>query len=189
MTLNSVVIGFIYGIATGSRRVRAILTPIGAVVALCFIALFVAAALLADWWFELPPLLPVPLNIAAALPLLLIGLAIYVLSLRQFFRSRGTPVPFNPPPVVMTTGPYKYCRNPMGDSIFLVMLGLGLVLRSVSLVCFVTPLFVLLFAWEIKAVEEPELVRRLGEDYIKYRRETPMFIPRWGAGSGRKRDV
>lgn len=189
MTIINAAIGFIYGTATGSRRVRAILTPIGAGVALCFIALFVAVALLADWWFELPPLLPVPLDIATALPLLLIGLAIYSFSLRQFFRSRGTPVPFNPPPLVMTRGPYKYCRNPMGDSIFLVMLGLGLVLRSVSLVCFATPLFVLFFAWEIKAIEEPELVRRLGEDYTRYRSRTPMFIPRWRAGSGRRRDV
>jgi protein-S-isoprenylcysteine O-methyltransferase Ste14 len=188
MTLNNTAIGFIYRIATGSRRVRTILTPIGAVVAFSFIALFVAVALLADWFLKLPPLLPVPLNIASSLPLLLIGLAIYAWSLRQFIRFRGTPVPFNPPPTVMTTGPYKYCRNPMEDSIFIVMFGLGLVLRSVSLVFFVTPLFVLFFAWEAKAIEEPELVKRLGEDYIRYRNRTPMFIPRWRTGSGEKRD-
>ncbi len=188
MTLNNTAIEFIYRIATGGRRVRTILTPIGAVVAFSFIALFVAVALLADWFFKLPPLLSVPLNIASSLPLLLIGLAIYAWSLRQFIRFRGTPVPFNPPPTVMTTGPYAFCRNPMLDSIFLVMLALGLLFRSVSLVFFVTPLFILFFAWETKAVEEPELVKRLGEDYVRYRSRTPMFIPRWRARSGGKRD-
>jgi protein-S-isoprenylcysteine O-methyltransferase Ste14 len=39
------------------------------------------------------------------------------------------------------------------------------------------PLFVLTNVWELKEIEEPELVRRLGEDYLAYRERTPMFIP------------
>ena len=31
--------------------------------------------------------------------------------------------------------------------------------------------------WELKSIEEPELAKRLGEDYIKYRKRTPMFFP------------
>jgi len=31
---------------------------------------------------------------------------------------------------------------------------------------------------ELKAVEEPELERRFGEEYISYKKEVPMFIPR-----------
>jgi len=40
------------------------------------------------------------------------------------------------------------------------------------------PLFVGFNVWELKRVEEPELARRLGDDYIDYRRRTPMFLPR-----------
>ena len=43
--------------------------------------------------------------------------------------------------------------------------------------CFFTPLYVLVNMWELKEIEEPELVRRLGDEYIEYRRKTPMFIP------------
>lgn len=36
--------------------------------------------------------------------------------------------------------------------------------------------------WELKNIEEPELIKRLGEDYIEYRKQTPMFIPGSRAG-------
>jgi protein-S-isoprenylcysteine O-methyltransferase Ste14 len=29
----------------------------------------------------------------------------------------------------------------------------------------------------IKKIEEPELVKRFGTDYIKYKEQTPMFFP------------
>jgi protein-S-isoprenylcysteine O-methyltransferase Ste14 len=45
------------------------------------------------------------------------------------------------------------------------------------MVVFFTPLYVLLNVWELKNIEEPELVKRLGDEYIDYRRNTPMFIP------------
>jgi len=47
-----------------------------------------------------------------------------------------------------------------------------------------TALFVLINVWELKAIEEPELIKRLGDEYIEYRRQTPMFIP----GLGRNRN-
>jgi protein-S-isoprenylcysteine O-methyltransferase Ste14 len=33
--------------------------------------------------------------------------------------------------------------------------------------------------WELKHIEEPELVKRLGKEYVEYRKRTPMFVPRW----------
>jgi protein-S-isoprenylcysteine O-methyltransferase Ste14 len=30
---------------------------------------------------------------------------------------------------------------------------------------------------EIKAIEEPELEKRLGKEYLEYKKRTPMFIP------------
>jgi protein-S-isoprenylcysteine O-methyltransferase Ste14 len=36
---------------------------------------------------------------------------------------------------------------------------------------------ILINVWELKAIEEPELTKRLGQDYIEYRKKTPMFFP------------
>ena len=65
----------------------------------------------------------------------------------------------------------------MLTGVFLSLFGIGLGLNSVSLVLVFTPLYVLMNVWELKHIEEPELVRRLGEEYIEYRRKTHMFIP------------
>ena len=73
--------------------------------------------------------------------------------------------------------PYRYVRNPMLTGVFLFLFGVGLCINSVSLVIFLTPLFVLVNVLELKEIEEPELVKRLGDEYIEYRRQTPMFIP------------
>ncbi|MEE4264392.1 MAG: hypothetical protein V2I56_17035 [Desulfobacteraceae bacterium] len=40
-----------------------------------------------------------------------------------------------------------------------------------------TPLFICANYRELKAIEEPELVKRLGEAYVAYRKMTPMFFP------------
>ena len=87
-------------------------------------------------------------------------------------------MPFNPPPKLVKTGPYRLARNPMLTGVFLSLLGIGLGINSMSLVLVFTPLYVLVNVWELKQIEEPELVKRLGDEYIEYRRQTPMFVPR-----------
>jgi protein-S-isoprenylcysteine O-methyltransferase Ste14 len=119
------------------------------------------------------------LSLIIALPFLGAGFLLWLWSLLHFIRVKGTPVPFNPPPKLVATGPYAYARNPMLSGIFITLFGLGILLRSISVAFILTPLFVLLNAWELKAIEEPELERRLGKEYIEYRKKVPMFIPRW----------
>lgn len=65
----------------------------------------------------------------------------------------------------------------MLTGVFLFLFGVGFYINSVSLVLFFTPLFVLVNVWELKKIEEPELMKRLGNEYIEYRKQTPMFIP------------
>jgi protein-S-isoprenylcysteine O-methyltransferase Ste14 len=44
-------------------------------------------------------------------------------SVLNFLRAKGTPVPFNPPPQLVTTGPYAYTRNPMLTGVFSLLFG------------------------------------------------------------------
>ena len=96
----------------------------------------------------------------------------------HFLKVKGTPVPFNPPPKVVDTGPYRYARNPMLTGVFLFLFGVGFGINSFSLVFFFTPLYILIHVWELKEIEEPELMKRLGDEYVEYRKRTPMFFPR-----------
>jgi protein-S-isoprenylcysteine O-methyltransferase Ste14 len=167
-----------YRVAKGSRKTRNLLTPAGVVFFFGLIALFIFVALQVDKLLGFPKLISTSLNIIVSVPILTIGLSLMIWSVLYFVRVKGTPVPFNPPPELVATGPYARVRNPMLTGVFVLLFGLGVLFRSISLVFIFTPLFILLNVWELKAVEEPELEKRLGRDYVEYKKRVPMFIPR-----------
>jgi protein-S-isoprenylcysteine O-methyltransferase Ste14 len=68
-----------------------------------------------------------------------------------------------------------------------LLFGFGALLGSVSLLVVFTPLFIFINVWELKTIEEPELVKRLGQDYVEYRKRTPMFFPGFGIIFKRKK--
>jgi protein-S-isoprenylcysteine O-methyltransferase Ste14 len=170
-------INFIHKAALGTKKTRTLLTPIGVIIFGLFTTLFVLAANFVDRLLQFSRILPEESIIPLSVPVMTVGVALMAWSAFHFLKVKGTPVPFNPPPKLVKTGPYRYIRNPMLTGMFLFLIGLGFCVNSVSLMVFFTPLFVLINVWELKRIEEPELVKRLGDDYIKYRRETPMFLP------------
>jgi protein-S-isoprenylcysteine O-methyltransferase Ste14 len=135
MNLRERWISLLYKAATGARKTRALLTPIGVAIFGVFTALFVFAALLVDRRLELPGLLPESARLPVSVPLIAVGAAVTAWSAFHFLKVKGTPVPFNPPPSVVKTGPYRYARNPMVAGVFLLLFGIGFAVDSISLVC------------------------------------------------------
>ena len=170
-------ISLLHRAATGTKKSRTLLTPIGLIIFGVFTGLFVILAVLVDGWLALLWPISEGLSWLIAGPLIAIGVVVTAWSASLFLKVKGTPVPFNPPPTLVTTGLYGFARNPMLTRVFLLLFGIGFAIKSLSLVVFFTPCFVLANVWELKEIEEPELVKRLGEDYIAYYRRTPMFIP------------
>ena len=171
-------IDFIHKAAKDTKKTRTLLTPIGVVIFGVFTALFVIAAILVDRLLGLPRFLPEGIRILLSIPLMAVGMGVAAWSAFHFLKVKGTPVPFNPPPKVVDTGPYRYARNPMLTGVFLFLFGVGFGINSFSLVFFFTPLYILIHVWELKEIEEPELMKRLGDEYVEYRKRTPMFFPR-----------
>ena len=170
-------VNLLYRAATGTKTTRTLLTPIGIAIFALFTALFVFLAVLLDGALALRWPIPVTVSGLVSIPMMAIGVAITAWSVLHFLKVKGTPVPFNPPPLLVESGPYRYARNPMLTGVFLLLFGIGFAIKSLSLVLIFTPLYVLANLWELKAIEEPELLRRLGEDYRAYRERTPMFLP------------
>jgi len=169
---------FVYRVATGSRRLRIILTPPAAILFYGFIVLSVFVSLWADRRLSFPRFGPSWWSLGLSITLLLLGSLIGGWPVIAHLRAGGTPVPFNPPPRLITTGLYAYVRNPMFLGGFLFLLGLGVLLGSLSLTFFFTPLFIVLYVFYVKAVEEKEMEKKFGEEYLEYKRRVPMFIPR-----------
>jgi protein-S-isoprenylcysteine O-methyltransferase Ste14 len=114
----------------------------------------------------------------AGLALLVLGLILFVASLRRFAtEGRGTLAPWDPPRALVVRGPYRYVRNPMISGVVFVLFGEGLVLLSrPHLLWAVT--FLGINALYIPLLEEPLLEQRFGEAYREYCRHVPRLFPR-----------
>ena len=106
--------------------------------------LFLAAVLLA---VVLGHLLSLPLSIPRtdlhriiAGFLILIGVAVFVAGIRNFY-SVGTPVPGTKPTrMLVTTGIHRWSRNPIYLGMFLVYVGIGIAVRSPWMLVLTVPL-------------------------------------------------
>ena len=135
------------------------------------------------WLDELLPVglsLPTPTNIFVSVPVLVIGAILALGTIVTFIRARGSPVPLNPPKKLVTTGFNSRIRNPMLLGWIIMLFGVGILLNSISLILIFTPLFILLNILYLKTIEEKEMEKKFGEEYLKYKKSVPMFIPRFG---------
>jgi len=185
MTLQTKLIDFVYRLATGSRKVRNAFTPIGAVIFCLLVCVFVFAGLEADRLLGIGRVLPVSICTILSLPIFVFAVFMIGWSVHHFLKAKGTPVPANPPPRLVATGPYAHTRNPMLTGVFSLLFGFGMLFGSFFLLFVFTPLFIALNYWELKGIEEPELEKRLGSAYVDYRSATPMFFPRLGRKDGK----
>ena len=110
--------------------------------------------------------------------LIIVG-ATVVIACAFFFasRGRGTPAPFDPPRELVAVGPYRYVRNPMYVGALLVFAGFGLALRSPAVLVLAATAAVLSHLFVV-LVEEPDLERRFGESYTRYRASVNRWLPR-----------
>lgn len=95
----------------------------------------------------------------------------------QLDQGRGTPLPMLPTQELLTSGPFRYCRNPMTAGAIAAYLGIALMARTASGATMVLALAAALLAY-LKLLEERELADRFGDAYLAYRRSTPFIVPR-----------
>ena len=188
MDLKTNIVRLIFNVVTGSRKLRMLLTPATALSFFIFATLLVMAFWALDRALGLPLFPPYPFNLCAGIPLVIAGLIMVFSCAAGFARAKGTPVPFSPPPALVTSGLYSYVRHPMMSGVYLAILGLGMLLKSIMVVFIFTPVFILLSVLEIKMIEEPELEIRLGKAYLNYKKKTPMFIPKLKRSPRRGKD-
>jgi protein-S-isoprenylcysteine O-methyltransferase Ste14 len=172
------VVELLHSVVTGSPRRRLVLTPVGLLFFGGGLVLLVWIALRLDAAVQLPQLLPGKVGGWMGAVVAAAGAILCARCVAFFLWARGTPVPFNPPVKLITDGPYSVTRNPMLTGLFAILVGVGLLLHSASLALLLTPAFVAASVIELRLVEEPELERRFGADYERYRQTVPMFIPR-----------
>lgn len=177
MSLTGKWIELIYKIATGNWKIRLIIAPIVGILYLSLVGLFIFLSSLVDQLLQLPKIFGYMWALIIGSLVIMAGFILMCFSIFHFLKVRGTPVPFSPPPKLVTDGPYRYARNPMLTGIFIQLFGLSILVNSLALILIFTLLFIFINYWELKRVEEPELEKRLGQEYIDYKKRVPMFFP------------
>lgn len=128
------------------------------------------------WGLKLSIILPV--RLAVAIVLLAIGIPMVFWTITRFLMTKGSPIPFNPPPALVVNGLYRIVRNPMHLGWTIVLLGLAILMQSFTLLVIFIPLFLLVHIIYLKFVEEKELEKKFGQAYLDYKKRVPMFIPK-----------
>jgi protein-S-isoprenylcysteine O-methyltransferase Ste14 len=130
----------------------------------------------------LPMKIPLPRSIRSGLAgaLALAGLGAWVACLDTFSRhGRGTPFPADAPRHLVTTGLFRYARNPiMAAELSLIWAG-ALYLASAGPALYAVVIS-LVAHFMVVRIEEPELHKRFGQAYAEYCRNVPRWLPRLG---------
>ncbi len=109
----------------------------------------------------------------------LVGLSLLAwATICQITNGQGTPAPNAPTQKLVITGPYKYTRNPIELGALFYYFGFGWLFASTlhGIVCMLLALII--GSGYHKCIEEKELMLRFGDDYKKYKENTPFLLPK-----------
>lgn len=157
-------------------RAMSVATPAGRKPIYPPVFFLIALAVMAGLHFALPVrTIPLAAVRAAGLIPIAAGLGIGIWGSNLFQRARTTIKPFDTPTTLVTNGPFRLSRNPMYLGMTLVLIGVALLLGSVTPFVIV-PLFVALIEVRFIRREEKDLEAAFGAAYEAYQSRVRRWI-------------
>ena len=100
---------------------------------------------------------------------LILGIILLLYCVREFYvAGRGTLAPWSPPRHLVTTGPYRYSRNPMYIGVVTILLGWSIFFHSWQLAIYALCV-VIGFHVRVLWFEEPWANQNFAEQWQQYR--------------------
>jgi len=126
-------------------------------------------------WLRPVPLFPAAAQYAIGAVLIVLAGALAGSAIVRFLRA-GTNVPTRQPTTALvTSGPYRFSRNPIYTGMILLLLGVGVMVDSAWILAMAVP-FALVIRYGVIAREERYLEAKFGEPYRAYRAEIRRWI-------------
>lgn len=91
--------------------------------------------------------------------------------------GEGTPLPLDQTQQLVIKGPYKYVRNPMALAGIGQGLSISIFFWSIHILIY-TMLGAILWQFVVKPLEENDMTKRFGKDYINYKKRVKCWIPK-----------
>lgn len=104
-----------------------------------------------------------------------LGVAFLAGALGLFRRTGQNPTPWSPTPAIVTTGVYRWSRNPMYVGMALVLAAIGLGWANGWLLLAVPVVLAIVYVIAVRH-EEAYLARKFGEEYLAYARTTRRWL-------------
>jgi protein-S-isoprenylcysteine O-methyltransferase Ste14 len=105
----------------------------------------------------------------------IVGLLIITISAGYFRKANTTIHPLGKSTFLVTTGLYKYSRDPIYLGMLLVLIGTAILLGTL-LPLIILPLFILFITNLHIKQEEDNLERLFGKDYVEYKQRVSRWI-------------
>lgn len=119
--------------------------------------------------------LPFALRAGGALFAGAAGVALLAGALSLFRRTGQDPKPWEPTPEIVSTGIYRFTRNPMYVGMALLLLALGLAFANAWIVALVPTVLAVVY-WTAVRHEEAYLERKFGAAYEAYKARTRRWL-------------
>jgi protein-S-isoprenylcysteine O-methyltransferase Ste14 len=117
-------------------------------------------------------------QMAVAACLILLGMTPLIESARRFVLvGRGTLMPTVPTEHLVVSGLYRYVRNPMYTGVLFALIGETVLFTSLGLLIEIAIVWIGVHLF-VCFYEEPTLTKRYGDEYLRFKRNVPRWVPR-----------
>lgn len=139
-----------------------------------YLLLSILAMLALNWLAPVRKIIPSPWHLLGLVPLFA-GVALNLQADRAFHAARTSVKPFELPSALIRDGVFRFTRNPMYLGFVLVLLGIGVLLRSVP-PFLIIPAYGLLVDRVFITAEESNLERCFGDAWAQYRARVRRWL-------------
>ena len=122
-------------------------------------------------------LIIIPLQLEISIFILSAGILIFVNPVLQFIKSKTTvnPIQFEEVNKLVTSGIFKYSRNPMYLGMLMIVLSTSIFYLNIYSI--LTPLLFILWINKFQIKREEEfLIEKFGDEYLSYKKKTRRWI-------------
>ncbi len=133
-----------------------------------------ASMVLLNLFIPVYQLAPYPWNATGIIPLVL-GMALNLSADKAFKKNATTVKPFDESKVLITSGTFKYTRNPMYLGMVMILIGAALLLGTLS-PYIIIPVFAIAMDRIFIVAEEKMLDQRFGDKWKQYKTNVRRWI-------------
>ena len=119
--------------------------------------------------------LPAEVALISGIVVLIAGAALGMWAVWTMFREGERPEPSHPTNKIVSTGPFRFSRNPIYVAFIVTATGLGLGLSSIPVLAGVAAGVAALALWVVPA-EERYLLAKFGDEYQQYCKRVRRWV-------------